>query len=107
MDNIALCLWGTNISYAALHIINFAGSYSQDYYLRIEVTYDVSVQDVFVIIFYCLANICFTGAFRLLIKYIEWKPCQLVIYKISVIICSLIYIGVGFVYVVGLTALNA
>jgi hypothetical protein len=30
VDNISLCLWGTNISYAALHIINFTGSYSQD-----------------------------------------------------------------------------
>lgn len=42
LDNIMVCMLGADVSYAALHIVNFTASYSSDEYYFIEATYDVS-----------------------------------------------------------------
>jgi hypothetical protein len=47
-----------------------------------------------------------TGIFRILMAYIDWKPCEVVIYKIGIIGSSLIYLIVGFVYYSGKDEVN-
>jgi hypothetical protein len=43
LDNIMVCMLGADVSYAALHIVNFTASYSSDDYYFIEANYEVSV----------------------------------------------------------------
>ena len=43
LDNIMVCMLGADVSYAALHIVNFTASYSTDDYYFIEANYEISV----------------------------------------------------------------
>ena len=43
LDNIMVCMLGADVSYAALHIVNFTASYSSDEYYFIEANYQVGV----------------------------------------------------------------
>lgn len=106
LDNIMVCMLGADVAYAALHIVNFTASYSSDEYYFIEANYEISVEDVFVIIFYCLCNLSFAGVFRLIMKYVNWEPYKVIIFKASIVISSLAYIAVGFAYIAGKTELS-
>lgn len=56
---------------------------------------------------YCVANLTLAGCFRILIAQVNWNSYQIIIYKIVVVLCSLGYIGIGFVYITGLNELSA
>jgi hypothetical protein len=71
------------------------------------VTYDIYAEDIIVIILYCLANLTLAGCFRILIANVNWNSCQIIIYKITVVLCSLGYIGIGFIYITGINELSA
>ena len=90
-----------NVTYAALHVIYFCGIYSSDYYFIVGVEYIVNWQDIVIIILYSITNLTYPGIFRILMVNVDWKPCQMIVLKLLIILSSLAYITVGLIYISG------
>lgn len=90
-----------NVTYAALHVIYFCGIYSSDYYFIVGVEYIVNWQDIVIIILYSITNLTYSGIFRILMVNVDWKPCQMIVLKLLIILSSLAYITVGLIYISG------
>lgn len=61
----------------------------------------ILAEDIVCIILYCIANFALTGIFRILMVFIDWKPWQIVMYKMGIIGSSMAYVVVGLVYLAG------
>jgi hypothetical protein len=55
---------------------------------------------------YVFTNLAYTGAFRVLMVNVYWKPWQVVIFKVIVIFTSLLYVAFGFIYLIGSDSLT-
>lgn len=53
-----------------------------------------------------MTNWAFIGIFRVLMVNIYWQPWQTIVYKMAIVLSSLIYIGIGLVYIFGDDALS-
>lgn len=67
---------------------------------------DIYAEDIACIFLYCFTNFALAGAFRVLMVYVSWRPCEVIIYKLGIIGSSLIYLIVGFVYYSGKDGVN-
>lgn len=101
VDNILISMIATNIAYAYLHIICFTTTYETDLNLVIVTDNVVVYEDLLCIFLYCITNLAFTGIFRILMVYVDWKPWQIIIYKMSIIGSSMTYVVVGLIYLAG------
>lgn len=106
IDNILICMVSTNVAYAYLHIASFTTTYETDYNYVIQTKNEIYAVDITCIILYCFTNFTMTGIFRILMVYIDWKPCEVVIYKLGIVGSSLIYLIVAFVYYSGKDEVN-
>lgn len=106
VDTIFICMLATDIAYGALHIISFASVYSTDDEYNLTPTFIVFWQDYFVIAGYALTNFILAGILRILMVNICWKPWQVVVYKISITLTSLLYIALGLLYIFGADSLS-
>jgi hypothetical protein len=101
VDNIMICMLATNVAYAALHIVSFTAVYSTDSEYNLQPDFIIYWQDYFIIALYCCTNFAYVGIFRVLMVSIFWKPWQTIIYKLGIIISSLLYIAIGLLYIFG------
>jgi hypothetical protein len=67
----------------------------------VGVEYSVNWQDILIILLYFLTNLTYCGVFRIIMVNTDWKPCQVLILKLSIILSSLTYIAVGLIYISG------
>lgn len=51
-------------------------------------------------IIYPLMLFSMTGYFRIMMVYCNWKPCQVIIYKISLMVGAVSFFGIGIYYTV-------
>lgn len=90
-----------DVAYAALHVVCFTATYSSDEEGNLQTEFIIFWQDYLIIGLYCLTNLAFIGIFRVLMVAIYWRQWQTIVYKLSIVISSLIYIGIGLVYIFG------
>lgn len=101
VDNILICMLATDVAYTALHLISFCSIYSTDEEYNLVPVLEVLWQDYAVIILYAISNFALVGCFRVLMVYVYWRPWQIIVYKLTIILTSLLYIALGLVYIFG------
>ena len=101
VDNILICMIATNIAYAYLHIVCFSTTYKTDENLVVVTDNVVILEDILCILLYCITNLALTGIFRILMVYVDWKPWQIIVYKMGIIGSSMTYVVVGLIYLAG------
>lgn len=106
VDNILICMLAADVAYAALHIVSFTATYSTDDEYNLQSEFVIYWQDYVVIALYCVTNWAFIGIFRVLMVNIYWQAWQTIVYKMAIVLSSLIYIGIGLVYIFGNDALS-
>lgn len=101
VDNILICMIATDIAYTYLHIINFTTTYETDLNMIIITDNDIRAEDIVIIVLYCFTNFALTGIFRVLMVFVDWKPWQIILYKMGIIGSSMTYVIVGLIYLLG------
>jgi hypothetical protein len=94
IDNMLIYEISSDITYGALHFEYFC----RDFY---QVSYNVTWQDISFYILFVLVNFVFVGSFRLTIRKVKWSSCQLILLKVCIIVSSISYIAVGFLFIYG------
>lgn len=101
VDNILISMIGADVAYAALHIICFTTTYETDENMVIQTGREIKMEDYIVIALYCVCNFAFAGIFRVLMIHVKWNPCQIIVFKLGIVVSSLSYVIVGFTYLSG------
>lgn len=101
VDNILITMIGADVAYAALHIICFTTAYETDDNMVIQTGREIRMEDYIVIGMYCVCNFAFAGIFRVLMVQVKWNPNQIIVYKLGIVLSSLSYVLVGFIYLSG------
>lgn len=62
---------------------------------------EIKAEDIVCIVLYCLTNFALTGIFRVLMVFVDWKPWEIIVYKVGIIASSIAYVIVGLIYLSG------
>jgi len=60
-----------------------------------------SIQNIVVLLLYCLTNLVATGCLRIIILSVNWKKWQIITLKILMGAASLLYFIMGLIYLFG------
>lgn len=101
VDNILITMIGSDVAYAALHIICFTTTYETDINMVIQTGREIRIEDFIVIALYCICNFAFAGIFRVLMMNVTWNPVQIIVFKLGIVLSSMSYVIVGFTYLSG------